>query len=236
MKRTDFTASPRQGKGRCTFFGGEIILPSLFAAGRGAAVQSAQRCWRLNLRHLHYDVMDGRFVPSVGLDLSQMSMLRREMPDCCFDVHLMVEDPEAQASEAISCGATSLSFHPEASAHPEDLIAGIKARGVLAGIAVSPGVDIVAAFPWLTAADYAVVMLIEPGYSGQQSREEMIERLALLKQTHPGLAVIADGGVCADNIARILQAGADAVVVGAGLFKDDIEENHKSLIQAMEEN
>ncbi len=170
---------------------------------------------------LHLDVMDGHFVPNISFGPAVISPLRKKtrLP---FDVHLMVSRPDLFVDDLVLAGADMITFHLESDADPEKVIRLVRARGKNVGIAIRPKTRAEALEPYLARIDLALVMTVEPGFSGQKFLPDMLEKITYLSRwsrenSHP-LLIGVDGGVNRFTAARAAACGADLLVVGSALF------------------
>lgn len=172
---------------------------------------------------LHYDVMDGHFVPNISFGYSILSDLRK-VTDRFIDVHLMITDPAFYADEFIKAGADLLNFHIEAMHSVEEtkaLLKHIHEKGIKAGITIKPGTSVEAVKPYLDDVDLILVMSVEPGFGGQKFHPEAIDKiraLAATKSQHHFLIEV-DGGINEMTGAACVTAGADVLVAGSYVFK-----------------
>lgn len=196
-----------------------IVAPSFLTADMRrleaeiASVRSA--AW------LHFDVMDGKFVPASTYDHRLVASVRA-YSDRFFDCHLMTVDPEASFSDYAQAGAASVTFHLEASADPAAGIAALHALGLKAGLAVKPATPIERLSPYLSDLDLVLVMSVEPGRGGQAFMPEALDRIAWLSafRAERGLRYLiqVDGGINGNTAPLVRRAGADVVVAGSFLF------------------
>jgi ribulose-phosphate 3-epimerase len=198
------------------------IAPSILAAdfanlGREiAAVSDAD--W------LHVDVMDGHFVPNLTFGLPVVERIA-EVSTIPLDVHLMIEEPDRWAPQYVEVGASSVTFHLEAAFAPIRLAREVRAMGARIGVAVRPATPIEPLLDDLAEFDMVLVMTVEPGFGGQTLLENTLEKIRVLRtavnKVGGGIMVQADGGVTVDNIARVVEAGADMIVAGSAVYGSD---------------
>lgn len=171
--------------------------------------------------YVHYDVMDGHFVPnlSFGPGILRQVKRRTQMP---VDVHLMVEDPEQSVGWYLEAGADIVTFHYEAQRHAHRLATLIREHGALASVAINPGTPVAALSSILPYVDMVLVMTVDPGYGGQSFIEGSCEKLAELRSLCSSLGVSplveVDGGIGVANAERVCAAGADVLVAGSAVF------------------
>ena len=198
-----------------------MILPSLFAADHGRLDEAVRGVLDAGIQHFHIDIMDGRFVPSIGLSIKLISDLKASCPQAQFHVHLMTSEPEALILPLADAGADSITFHIEASAHAEHLLRQIKAVGILAGIALNPGTSPDALKYLRHTLDIVLIMTINPGQHKQIFIPEMLGKISEVRQLLPQTLIVADGQISAETIPSTAAAGADFIVVGRAAFEDD---------------
>lgn len=170
---------------------------------------------------LHIDVMDGHFVPNISLGVPVLTSLNKRT-DIFMDVHLMISDPFTYAEPFVKAGADMLTFHLEATDHPEAVIQKIRSLGVKVGIAVKPATAADALFPYLHLIDMALVMTVEPGFGGQSFMSDMLPKITALRQEairqNKELDIQVDGGITDATAPLCLNAGANVLVAGSYLF------------------
>ena len=169
---------------------------------------------------IHFDVMDGHFVPSITVGPLVLSALREHVgPDIDIDVHLMIERPERQIADFASAGATGITFHAEATPHVGYTVNLIREHGCRAGVAVCPATP-----PGVfgeTSVDLALAMTVNPGWGGQAyiaGSEGKIARIAALSG---GALVEVDGGIDEHTAPGVVAAGARLLVAGSAVFGAD---------------
>jgi ribulose-phosphate 3-epimerase len=168
---------------------------------------------------LHFDVMDGHFVPNLTMGPDMCRALRRHLPDVFFDVHLMVADPERFVEPFADAGADHLTFHIEAVPEPGPLCAKIRASGMSAGLALNPRTNVSDLKPHLADVDVVLVMSVEPGYAGQAFMPEVLEKARLLKPAlRPDQRVQIDGGINGETAVDAREAGVECLVAASAIF------------------
>ncbi|MDQ4123056.1 MAG: ribulose-phosphate 3-epimerase [Acidobacteriota bacterium] len=185
---------------------------------------------------LHFDVMDGRFVPNITIGLPVLKSIRR-FTDTRIDAHLMIVEPLRYAAEFVKAGAEMVSIHIEADPHIHRTLAAIREAGGQAGIAINPGTPLVALEEALPFADFILLMSVNPGFGGQKFIKTSLDKLRRLKMMirERGLQtrIEIDGGVDEHNINEIAAAGADIAVAGSAVFgKENSTEAVRTLINA----
>lgn len=216
-----------------------ILSPSILAADFWRLGEQIKEIQEAGAGYLHIDVMDGVFVPSISFGMPVISSLRK-MTDIFFDVHIMITEPERYAAEFVKCGADMVTFHLEATQKVEETIESIRSAGAKVGISIKPGTPAEAVEPYLEQVDMVLVMTVEPGFGGQKYIEGCTEKVRQVRHmiTQKGLEVDVqvDGGITADNVQTVLEAGANVIVAGSAVFKNSITENVKAFQREFEKN
>ena len=187
---------------------------------------------------LHFDVMDGVFVPNITYGLPVLEQVRKET-DIILDVHLMIIDPIKYVKRFAECGADIISFHLESQSNTMDTIKAIKSAGAKAALAVKPNTPIENAFEYLPYLDMILVMTVEPGFGGQGFIPETVEKVKIIKDKIISLGldvdVQVDGGINDKTAEIVKSAGANVLVSGSWLFKsENMAEAVKKLKKAEE--
>lgn len=181
-----------------------------------AAVREAGADW------LHFDVMDGHFVPNISVGPLGVEAARRAAPDMVLDVHLMIADPDRYIEAFADAGADILTIHVEAPRHIHRTLQRIRGRGLGVGLTLNPGTPLSLIEGLLTEVDMVLVMSVNPGFGGQKFIPASLDRIRHLREMieSGGLPVLieVDGGVTPDNAAEIRAAGAEALVAGSAVF------------------
>lgn len=193
------------------------ISPSLLACDFTQLKQEIQKCEEAGADIMHLDVMDGHFVPNLSLGVPICEAVRRctKLP---IHAHLMVSNPDLFIEPFAKAGASWISVHVEACHHLHRTLELIKFHKVRAGIAINPGTSLAALDDIGGDADFVLVMSVNPGFGGQSFIPSTLNKIKKIKQRWPHLDIEVDGGVKAENAAAIIEAGADFLVIGTGLF------------------
>ena len=167
---------------------------------------------------LHVDVMDGHFVPNISFGMPVIKCIR-PVCDLFFDVHIMISQPQKYITDLKKSGADLVTFHVEAEGDPAETIRMIHAEGMKAGISVKPGTPVEVLAPYLDEVELVLVMTVEPGFGGQSFMEDMMPKLAWLRERcRPGTVLQVDGGINRKTIAAAAAAGANCFVAGSAVF------------------
>ena len=173
---------------------------------------------------MHFDVMDGHFVPNISYGAPVLTCLHAALPDVFYDVHLMISDPARYAADFAKAGADLITFHLEAVPDTvEEVIAAIRATGCQVGITIRPGTPVEAVFPYLGVVDLILVMSVEPGFGGQKFLPTTPTRIAAIRAERARLGcntlIEVDGGINTVTGPQCIEAGVDWLVAGNSLFR-----------------
>ncbi len=173
---------------------------------------------------LHFDVMDGCFVPNISFGLPILEAVNR-CTDLFLDVHLMIQKPLDYVTQFVKAGADLVTFHLESDSDPAQTIQAIHDAGAKAGVVLKPGTDWTVAKPYLDQVEVVLVMTVEPGFGGQSFMMDMLEKVQALRQyrEQEGLSYViqVDGGVNDKTAPLAIQAGAENLVIGSFLFRQE---------------
>lgn len=193
------------------------IAPSLMCANLLEMGREVRELERAGAHYFHIDVMDGHFVPNLGLNFDLVRKLRN-ITAVPLDVHLMVDTPEDYVGIVESLKVPCVSFHLEASRNPIRLARAFRAVGAKAGIALNPATPASAIQYLLHEIDYVLVMTVEPGFAGQKFIASMYDKIgelrAMVEPVQPRIFIEVDGNLNAETSSRCIERGASILVGG----------------------
>jgi ribulose-phosphate 3-epimerase len=199
-----------------------VIAPSILSADFTRLGEQIAEAEAAGADWVHVDVMDGHFVPNLTMGPFIVEACRRatSLP---IDVHLMVANPEALLEAFARAGASQMTVHVETCPDVASTLKRIRSLGCKPGVTLNPATDAAALEAALPLVDLVLVMTVHPGYSGQPFREDMLGKVAAIRGRLDALGSAArlevDGGVSADTLPRLRQAGADSFVAASAIFK-----------------
>ena len=197
------------------------IAPSLLSADFARLGDAIALAERAGADLIHFDVMDGHFVPNITIGPPVLKSLARvtRLP---IDVHLMIEDPDRYVEAFAEAGAASITVHAEAAVHLHRTVHLVKSLGVKAGVALNPATPVVALEQIAGDVDYVLVMTVNPGFGGQtfipRSESKVRAVRELLRREKSSAPIEVDGGIDVQTAPGIVAAGADVLVAGNAIF------------------
>ncbi len=197
------------------------ILPSILAADFARLGEQVRQVESSGARMLHFDVMDGHFVPNLTVGPPVLESLRKAT-SLTLEVHLMIEDPDQFAPIFIAAGADQVLVHQEACRNLDRTMHMIREHGAKAGVVINPATPVAVLDEVLEIADSILVMSVNPGFGGQEFIPNSLKKVRQLawKRRELGLhfAIEIDGGITQENVADAIHAGVDWVVAGTSIF------------------
>ncbi len=209
------------------------ISPSILAADFLNIEKELNKVKEANIKMLHFDIMDGHFVPNISFGADFVKALRKAV-EIEFDVHLMITEPDKYIENFAEAGADIITFHKEVTDSPLRIINQIKFFDKKAGISLNPVTKIETIEEILGIIDLVLIMSVEPGFYGQKFIPFTIKKIEKLKQliikNNYKTLIEVDGGINETNIKDVISAGADIVVLGAAFFRN---KNYKELVRML---
>lgn len=216
-----------------------VCSASVMCADLGRLEEQLQTLERAGCEELHFDIMDGQFVPNITLGADFIAMAKRVCGLRC-DAHLMIRKPENYIKRFVEAGADSISVHVEACTHSQRVINQIRDAGASPGIAINPATPLTKLEYLLPFVDRVMVMTVDPGYAGQPIIPGAFERVKILRENinyqKRAISIQVDGNINVKNAALLLKMGADNLVLGtASIFNGgDLAENLKQFRASVE--
>jgi len=207
-----------------------VIAPSILSADFARLGEEVVNVIAAGADWIHFDVMDNHYVPNLTIGPMVCEALRKHGVKAPIDVHLMVEPVDALAALFAKAGASSITFHPEATRHIDRSLQAIRDTGCKAGLVFNPATPLDHLHYVLDKVDIVLLMSVNPGFGGQSFIPTALDKLAQARRVidhyidaHPDreIRLEIDGGVKIDNIGAIAAAGADTFVAGSAIFNTD---------------
>lgn len=210
MNRTDILQRLRAAR--------PIIAPSMLKCDFGNLAREVERLTAANTKVLHWDVMDGHFVPNLSYGPMLIERVR-PLTEMVFDAHLMISEPERYLDEYLKAGCDAITVHIEAVPQPTSLLRRIRDAGQVAGLALNPQTPLSAIEPFLAEIDLLLVMSVQAGFGGQSFIPTSIEKLREARQMISSETILSvDGGIGTKTIASCAAVGTDLFVAGSAIF------------------
>ncbi len=213
-----------------------ILAPSILSADFKVLGEQLKQIEAGGAEYIHFDVMDGDFVPSISFGMPVLSSIKG-CTNQVMDVHLMITEPIRYVKEFKKAGADYLTVHYEACGDLHKTLEEIHKNGMKAGISIKPNTPVRALEPYLKEAEMFLIMSVEPGFGGQSfipaSLEKISELKALLDENQVQADIEVDGGIYHSNVGEVLEAGANVIVSGSGVFKGDATENTEKFMEIL---
>jgi len=213
-----------------------IVAPSILSANWNHLLDDIKECENTDAKYLHFDVMDGHFVPNISFGVPVLKSIAHQTT-LIKDVHLMISDPLKYSDAFIKAGADIITFHLEALKSEKEvweLINHIHSLNCKVGISIKPNTKVETLLPYLNDIDLVLIMTVEPGFGGQSFMPSGLEKISYLRDylkhnLKAKYIIEVDGGINNDTSKLCREAGADLLVAGSYVFSGNIKERIASL-------
>ena len=213
-----------------------ILSPSILSADFTKLGEEIETIDNAGAEYIHVDVMDGMFVPSISYGMPVIKSIRKSTGKV-FDVHLMISEPIRYIADFAASGADMITVHVEACSDVVATIEKIREYKLKVGITLNPGTPVSAIKPYLNRVDMVLIMSVNPGFGGQKFITSSVDKIKEVKRLRDELNlsydIEVDGGINIDNLATVLEAGANVIVAGSAIFRGDAAENVKKFKSIM---
>ena len=213
-----------------------VLSPSILAADFKVLGQEMKKTEENGAAYIHFDVMDGMFVPSISFGMPVLASIH-DATEQFMDAHLMVQEPIRCVEAFQKAGADCVTVHLEACEDVKTTLDKIHACGMKAGLAVNPETDVKELVPYLEDVEMILIMSVHPGFGGQKFIPESLDKIrevrAMLNEKNLETDIQADGGIYVENVREVLDAGANVIVAGSAVFRGDAGENTAKFMEIL---
>lgn len=213
-----------------------VLSPSILAADFKVLGQEMKKTEENGAAYIHFDVMDGMFVPSISFGMPVLASIH-DATEQFMDAHLMVHEPIRYVEAFQKAGADYVTVHLEACEDVKTTLDKIHACGMKAGLAVNPETDVKELVPYLEDVEMILIMSVHPGFGGQKFIPESLDKIrevrAMLNEKNLETDIQVDGGIYVENVREVLDAGANVIVAGSAVFRGDAGENTAKFMEIL---
>lgn len=213
-----------------------VLSPSILAADFKVLGQEMKKTEENGAAYIHFDVMDGMFVPSISFGMPVLASIH-DATEQFMDAHLMVQEPIRYVEAFQKAGADCVTVHLEACEDVKTTLDKIHACGMKAGLAVNPETDVKELVPYMEDVEMILIMSVQPGFGGQKFIPESLDKIrevrAMLNEKNLETDIQVDGGIYVENVREVLDAGANVIVTGSAVFRGDAGENTAKFMEIL---
>ena len=213
-----------------------VLSTSILAADFKVLGQEMKKTEENGAAYIHFDVMDGMFVPSISFGMPVLASIH-DATEQFMDAHLMVQEPIRYVEAFQKAGADYVTVHLEACEDVKTTLDKIHACGMKAGLAVNPETDVKELVPYLEDVEMILIMSVHPGFGGQKFIPESLDKIrevrAMLNEKNLETDIQVDGGIYVENVREVLDAGANVIVAGSAVFRGDAGENTAKFMEIL---
>ncbi|GAB5616711.1 ribulose-phosphate 3-epimerase [Faecalimonas canis] len=213
-----------------------ILAPSILAADFKNLGEEIQATEQNGAEYLHFDVMDGLFVPSISFGMPVLQSIK-SCTNQVIDAHLMINEPIRYVEAFQKAGADLITIHLEACEDVHKTLEKIKECGLKAGISICPDTPVSALEEYVNEVDMILIMSVHPGFGGQKFIEDSLTKIRMTREmlNRYGLDtdIQVDGGIYTSNVKNVLKAGANIIVAGSAVFKGDAKKNTREFMEIL---
>lgn len=213
-----------------------ILAPSILAADFNNLGEEMKKTERNGAQYIHFDVMDGMFVPSISFGMPVLKSIH-DTTEQIMDAHLMVQEPIRYIEAFKEAGADIVTIHLEACENVEETIAKIRECGMKVGLSICPETSEKEVEHLLSKIDMLLVMSVHPGFGGQKFIPESLDKIRairkMIEEQELNVDIQVDGGIYLTNVREVLDAGANIIVAGSAVFKGKPAQNTKEFMEIL---
>ena len=216
-----------------------ILSPSILSANFYNMSKEIEILQKYNVEYLHLDVMDGLFVKNISFGIPVIKSLKKNIKKMVFDTHLMIVEPHRYITQFKDSGSDILTIHLETEEKPAEVFNLIKQNGMIASVVINPETEVEKVFDCIKDVDMVLLMSVHPGFGGQSFIETTYDKIKKLRaeadKQGKNIDIEVDGGIDFGNIRKVIESGANVLVMGSTVFNGNIEENLQKYFDIVKE-
>ena len=213
-----------------------ILAPSILSADFKELEKEIRTIEENGAKYLHFDVMDGIFVPNISFGIPVLASIRPATNMIC-DAHLMITEPIRYVEAFKKAGADLITIHLEACEDVDATIAKIREHNMKVGISICPDTPVASLEEYLNKVDMVLIMSVHPGFGGQSfiptSLDKIRELKSIIEEKGFSVDIQVDGGIGMNNVEDVIKAGANIIVAGSAIFKNDTANNTRDMLEIL---